>query len=110
MCIDDRCVLCDSGVVEDLVHFLSVCEEFREDRRLLLVAIENIAGAGAWVKEMEIGSNEERMLLLMGRKAEGVDEEVLGKINGSRSRPSKNSSSSNSSITMSSLVLSFLLT
>ena len=24
MCIDDRCVLCDSGVVEDLVHFLSV--------------------------------------------------------------------------------------
>ena len=33
MCVDDRCVLCDSGVVEDLVHFLSV--EFREDRRLL---------------------------------------------------------------------------
>ena len=24
MCVDDRCVLCDSGVVEDLVHFLSV--------------------------------------------------------------------------------------
>ena len=44
--------------------------------------IENIAGAGAWVREMEIGSDEERMLLLMGRKAEGVDEEVLGKING----------------------------
>ena len=26
-------------IVEDLVHFLSVCEEFREDRRLLLMAI-----------------------------------------------------------------------
>ena len=47
------------------------------------MAIESIAGAGAWVGEMDIGSDEERMLLLMGRKAEGVDEEVaiLGKIN-----------------------------
>ena len=37
-----------------------------------------------WVREIDIGSDEERMLLLMGRKAEGVDEEVylLGKING----------------------------
>ena len=45
-------------IVEDLVHFLSVCEEFREDRRLLLVTIESIAGAGAWVREMDIGSDE----------------------------------------------------
>ena len=50
-----------------------IVEEFREDRRLLLVSIESIAGAGAWVREMDIGSDEERMLHLIGRKAEGVD-------------------------------------
>ena len=35
------------------------------------MAVETIARAEVWVREMGIGSDEERMLLLMGRKAEG---------------------------------------
>ena len=29
MCDDERCVLCNSGEVEDVEHFLARCEEFR---------------------------------------------------------------------------------
>ena len=29
MCDDERCVLCNSGEVEDVEHFLVRCEEFR---------------------------------------------------------------------------------
>ena len=28
MCKDDRCVLCNSGEIEDAEHFLVRCEEF----------------------------------------------------------------------------------
>jgi len=28
-CEKDKCVLCDSGEVEDVVHFLVLCEEFQ---------------------------------------------------------------------------------
>ena len=33
MCRADRCVLCNSGEIKDLEHFLSRCEEFRWERQ-----------------------------------------------------------------------------
>jgi len=39
MCTDDRCVLCDSGEVEDVKHFLVRCEEFSWERWRLLERI-----------------------------------------------------------------------
>ncbi len=32
MCKDDKCELCDEGVVEDIVHFLLHCEYFVGNR------------------------------------------------------------------------------
>ena len=32
MCKDDKCELCDEGVVEDFVHFLLLCGELVGDR------------------------------------------------------------------------------
>ena len=39
MCDDERCVLCNSGEVEDVEHFLMRCEEFRWERQDLLEKI-----------------------------------------------------------------------
>ena len=39
MCTDDRCVLRDSGEVEDVKHFLVRCEEFSWERWRLLERI-----------------------------------------------------------------------
>ena len=51
MCDDERCVLCNSGEVEDVEHFLVRCEEFRWERRVLLEKIRQIEGTQGWIDE-----------------------------------------------------------
>ena len=68
LCGDDRCVLCDEGLVEDIAHFLVECKEFEEGRRVLLEEVGNIKGAEGWVEEWRVGDVMERVLLLLGRE------------------------------------------
>ena len=48
MCVDERCVLCNRGAVEDVGHCVMECEEFTEERRKLIRKIGSLAGAENW--------------------------------------------------------------
>ena len=41
---DERCVMCDSGVVENVAHFLLDCGKFERDRLVLLVMCVEFRG------------------------------------------------------------------
>jgi len=75
MCTEDGCVLCDSGEVEDVKHFLVRCEEFNWGRQRLLERIGWMEGSQEWLE----------MALLLGRSIEGgagagVDEYVMEEV------------------------------
>ena len=74
MCEDMRCVLCDGGQVEDLGHFLVECEEFQMGRRAMISGVRDIRGAREWVDSFENGGKDEKILLLLGKKVEGMEE------------------------------------
>lgn len=80
LCEDSRCVLCDDDQVEDLVHFLVVCAEFNEGRRVLVEEVKAIEGAEEWVEEFRSGDEVGKMLLMLGRRMEGLDEEVSNRV------------------------------
>ena len=64
MCDDERCVLCNSGEVEDVEHFLVRCEEFRWERQVLLEKIRQIEGTQGWIDEYgRVGGGEGKMAL-----------------------------------------------
>jgi len=71
MCTDDRHVLCDSGQVEDVKHFLVRCEEFSWERQKLLERIGQMEGSQEWLEEYWRVEEEEKMALLLGRSIEG---------------------------------------
>ena len=57
MVSDERCVMYDSRVGEDVVHFLVGCGEFERDRPMLLDDVCRIVGArecwmnfGEWMR------------------------------------------------------------
>ena len=50
ICKDDKCELCDEGVMEDM-HFLLHCGEFASDRGRLLGMIEGIEWTEEWMAE-----------------------------------------------------------
>ena len=45
MVSDERCVMCDSGVGEDMADFLVSCGKFERDRLVLLADVCRIVGA-----------------------------------------------------------------
>ena len=51
MVSDERCVMCDSRVREDVVHFLVGYGEFVRDRPVLLDDLCIIVRAGEWLDE-----------------------------------------------------------
>ena len=46
---DERCILCGSGEVEDVEHFLVRCNEFQGEREELLERVGEVEGADVWV-------------------------------------------------------------
>ena len=46
MCSDDRCLMCDSGEVEDVDYFLIDCTEFGKGRKTSLEELRGVNGAG----------------------------------------------------------------
>ena len=50
MVSDDRCVMCDNRVGEDVAHFLVGCGEFERDWKMLLEDVGRIVGAGEWTR------------------------------------------------------------
>ena len=51
MVTDERCVMCDSGVGEDMAHFLVSCGEFERERLALLDDVYRIVGTREWLDE-----------------------------------------------------------
>ena len=85
MCTEDRCVLCDSGEVEDVKHFLVRCEEFRWERQRLVERIGRMEGTQEWLEEYWRAEEEGKMALLLGRSIQGdagarVDECVMEEV------------------------------
>ena len=81
MCDDERCVLCNSGEVEDVEHFLVRCEEFRWDRQVLLEKIRQIEGTQGWIDEYGRVGGEGKMALLLGRSVKSLEREVGDRVN-----------------------------
>ena len=80
LCEEDKCVLCDSEEVEDVLHFLVLCEEFQWERQELLSRIGDIAGSDAWMEEFAGAENDGKMALMLGRRVVGLDRMVAEKI------------------------------
>ena len=76
MCDDERCVLCNSGEVEDVEHFLVRCEEFKWERQDLLEKIRQIEGTQGWTDEYGRVGDEGKMALLLGRSVKSLEREV----------------------------------
>ena len=69
---DEMCVLCDSGVVEDVAHFLVGYGEFERYRQVLLVDLCRIVGARERLDEYQRVKKEGNVALLLGRGLEGI--------------------------------------
>ena len=73
-------MLCDSEEVEDVLHFLVLCEEFQWERQELLSRIGDIVGSDAWMEEFAGAENDGKMALMLGRRVVGLDRMVAEKI------------------------------
>lgn len=80
MVSDERCIMCDSGIGEDVVHFLVVCGEFEWDRQVLVDEVQRIVGAGEWIDEFGKVGKEGKVALLLGKGVEGVSNRVLEEV------------------------------
>ena len=69
----------NGGQVEDLGHFLVECEEFQMGSRAMISGVRDIRGAREWVDSLENGGKDEKILLLLGKKADGM-EESMGRV------------------------------
>ena len=66
-------MLCNSGEVEDVEHFLVRCEEFRWDRQVLLEKIRQIEGTQGWIDEYGRVGGEGKMALVLGRSVKSSE-------------------------------------
>ena len=74
---DERCVMCDSGVGEDVAHFLVGCGEFERGGLVLLDDVCRIVGAREWVDEFCRVYEEGKLALLLGKGVEGICNRVM---------------------------------
>ena len=65
MVSDERCSMGDSGVGEDIAHFLVGCGEFERDRLVLLDNVCRIVGAESGWKNFRV-DEEGKLALLLG--------------------------------------------
>ena len=80
MAEEERCVLCGSGEIEDVEHFLARCDEFQWERERLLERIGETEGAGDWVETFQRAGAEERTALMLGKRIEGWDSMLVGRV------------------------------
>ena len=67
-----RCVMCDSGVGEGVVHYLVVCGEFERNWQVLLDVVCRIVWAGEWLDQFCEVDKEGNVALLLGKGVEGI--------------------------------------
>ena len=70
---DERCILCGSGEVEDVEHFLVRCNEFQGEREELLERVGEVEGADVWVEAFCRAGDEQRTAMMLGKQVEGLD-------------------------------------
>ncbi len=76
MSVDDPCVLCNSEKAEGVRHFLIRCEEFASERQRLLDKIDQVEGTEELLEEYYRAEDEGRTALLLGRRLEGMADQV----------------------------------
>ena len=80
LCEEDRCVLCDREEVEDVLHFLVLCDEFEWERQKELKRIGDIEGSDMWLEEFTEEDHIGKMAMLLGRRVVGMDKMAAVKI------------------------------
>ena len=76
---DERCVMYDSDMGEDVAHFLVGCEEFERYRMVLLDDLCRIVGAREWLDEFCRVDTKGKMALL-GKGVAGICNRVMEKV------------------------------
>ena len=69
--------MCDSGVREDVAHFLVGCGKFERDRLVLLDDVCRIVGAREWLDEFWRVDEEGKLAMLLGKGVEGICNRVM---------------------------------
>ena len=77
---DERCILCGSGEVEDVEHFLVRCNEFQGEREELLERVGEVEGADVWVEAFCRAGDEQRTAMMLGKQVEGLDAVVVERV------------------------------
>ena len=72
----ERCVMCDSGVGEDVVNFLVRCGKIERDRLVLLMYAE-LWGAREWLDEFCRVDKEGKVALLLEKRGGGICNRVM---------------------------------
>ena len=80
MTTDERCVMGESGVGEDVEHLLVKCVEVKRNRWILMDEVSRIIGAGEWLEEYGRVCKEGKVALLLGRGVEGVSDTVMEEV------------------------------
>ena len=72
--------MCDREEVENVLHFLVLCEEFEWERQELLRRIGDIEGSQVWLEEFTEEESVGKMAMLLGRKVVDLDRMVAENI------------------------------
>ena len=70
----------DREEVEDVLHFLVLCDEFEWKRQKLLKRIGDIEGSDMWLEEFTEEDHVGKMAMLLGRRVVGMDRMAAVKI------------------------------
>ena len=60
--------MCNREEVENVLHFLVLCEEFEWERQELLRRIRDIEGSDMWLEEFMEEDNVGKLAMLLGKE------------------------------------------
>ena len=72
--------MCDSGVGEDVAHFLVGCGKFERDQLVMLDDVCKIVEAREWLDEFWMVDEEGMVTLLLGKVVKGVCNRVMEEV------------------------------